>query len=206
MACGGASCDNGAVRRSCWWPGWVALLWWSSPASAEPQQLWVGGGLGQLTLERPPYQSSAAALHVGARYEVNDQFWLLGELTSTSPSLRQPAPSPCPAPPAPCEETTFPYPTHHLLLATGVVYTLDVTRLTPYGGLLLGASRLTAGEGRFGALAGQKGQELRLGLVLAAGADYRLTARWSAGIGLRSHLLGGGVGATHYLGQVQWRF
>lgn len=205
VARGSASCEKGPVRRFRWWFGCATLLL-SSPAFAEDHPLWLAGGLSLLELERPPYQASATGLQIGLRYTLNDQFWLLSEITSASYSLKQPAPSPCPEPPAPCEETTFPYPVHGLLMATGVVYTLDVTRLTPYGGLMVGASRLAAGEGTWGALQGKKAQEYRLGWALAAGADYHLNEQWAVGVGLRLHEQAKGTQIQQYMAQIFWRF
>jgi hypothetical protein len=159
-----------------------------------------------MALERPPYQASSLGIHATLRYVLTDQFWLLGEISSTPYILRRPAPDPCPEPPASCEESTFPYPVHGLTGAVGAVYALDVTRLAPYGGLLLGASRLGAGEGRLGAFRGEKAHEVRLGLVIALGVEYRTAERWSVGGGVRLHEYGRPLGVTQYLLQVQRRF
>ena len=184
----------------------MALVLVGSQASAQERGLWGGGGGGLTALERPPYQANSMGIHATLRYVLNDQFWLVAELSSASHAFRRPPPDPCPEPPAPCEDATFPYPVHGLTGAVGAVYTLDVTRLTPYGGLLLGASRLGAGEGRLGALRGEKASEIRLGLVIALGVEYRVAERWSAGGGVRLHEYGQPLGVTQYLLQVQRRF
>ncbi len=184
----------------------MALLLVNSQASAQERTLWGGGGGGLTALERPPYQASSTGIHATLRYILNDQFWLLAELSSASHALRRPPPDPCPEPPAPCEEVTFPYPVHGLTGAVGAVYALDVTRVAPYGGLLLGASRLGAGEGTLGALRGEKAREIRLGLVVALGVEYQAAERWSVGGGVRLHEYGQPLGVTQYLLQVQRRF
>lgn len=159
-----------------------------------------------MELERTPYQGSSVSLHAGLRVPLSDQFWWLSELTSAFYTLKRSAPSPCPDPPAPCEETTFPYPIHGLTLATGIVYTLDVTRWTPYGGLMLGASRLAVGEGKIGALQGTKAEEYRLGLVLAAGVDYHWSENWAVGVGWRLHEQAASFQAQQWMVQVLVRF
>ncbi|MCS6899990.1 MAG: outer membrane beta-barrel protein [Polyangiaceae bacterium] len=203
------SCNNGLVRRSCWWHGWVALLLVlllvSLPASAQEHTLRGGGGMGLMTLERPPYQARSMGILASLRYLLNDQFWLLGEVSSTSYSLRRPAPDPCPEPPAPCQESTFPYPVYGLTGAVGAVYTLDVTRVVPYGGLLLGGSQLGAGEGGWGALRGEKAREIRLGMVIALGVEYQVTEQWSVGVGVRLHEYGQPLRVSQLLFQLQWR-
>jgi opacity protein-like surface antigen len=181
------------------------ILLQGSVAQAEGPRRWLGGGLDYLALERPPYQDQAPGLHLGFRYDLNDQFRWLSEVSLASYDLKQPAPSPCPEPPAPCQEQRFPFPVQGLTAYSGLVYVLDVTRLSPYGGLMLGGARLSAGEGRWQALLGQRAQEIRLGVVLALGAEYRLTERWSLGAGWRLHGHRGGQWGQ-YLLQVQWGF
>jgi hypothetical protein len=59
--------------------------------------------------------------------------------------------------------------------ALGAAYTLDVTRLVPYGGVLVGGYRLTGGLAN------------ALGVQLALGADYQLSRHWAVGLELKWH-------------------
>ncbi|RYE94602.1 MAG: hypothetical protein EOO75_01535 [Myxococcales bacterium] len=169
----------------------------------EPH-LWVGGGPALMVLDRSPYEASTGpGLHLGVRAPLTDQFHLLAELQSGSFSLRRPAPDPCPEPPEPCEAVDFPYSVQVLTGAVGLAYVVDVTRLTPSFGALLGLAQLGAGDSSFRALQGQRAVERHLGLQLAGGLDYRLTERWSVGLALRL-FMGSGIDVTTAAAQVQW--
>lgn len=194
------------MRRAC------LLLWSLAPgllateARAAERPYWLGGGLGYMSIERSPYQGVAPGLHLGARAPINDQFLALAELSSAPYALKKPAPSPCPAAPDPCAETRYPFSVQGTTAAVGAAYVLDTTRLAPYGGVLLGLSRLAAGQGFLRAAAGQKAVELRLDLVIALGVDYQLDDRWSVGAAIRLHHIAGGATMDHYIAQVQRRF
>jgi len=59
--------------------------------------------------------------------------------------------------------------------ALGAAYTLDVTRVVPYGGVLVGGYRLTGGVAN------------ALGAQLALGVDYQLARSWAVGIEVKWH-------------------
>lgn len=164
----------------------VALLW-PAAASAHERKLHAGGGLALSGVQRDPYAGSAIGLVGSARYELTDQFLVLAELTAAPYNLVRPAPDPCPEPPAACEPTAYPFRSYGLTATAGLAYTIDVTRLMPYVGVMVGGSRLSAGDTGWKALLGQRAQENRFDFVLALGADYQLSPALALGGGVRLH-------------------
>ena len=72
--------------------------------------------------------------------------------------------------------------------AAGIAYTLDVARIVPYAGLMVGGYRLTGGavkcvEGRCIPSVNALGGQIVLGL------DYQLDPHWAIGAQLRMHTI-----------------
>jgi opacity protein-like surface antigen len=157
-------------------------------AQAQERRLRAGAGVGVFSLKKGPSTGTAIGAEGALAYGLTDQFDLLAEVSYAPYQLRRAAPDPCPAPPAPCEEIKYPYTVSQLTGAVGLTYVLDVSRWAPYGGLLVGGSRLGGGDGALRSIAGDKGRENRFDLILALGLDHPITDRWLVGVAVRYHM------------------
>jgi hypothetical protein len=111
---------------------------------------------------------AGAALHYA--YGISDAFNVVAEAGESIVALDQSLDTPT---------TPHTRPASVGSLGAGVVYTLDVLRIVPYGGVLLGGYWLSGGTLDHG--------RAELGAQLALGVDYKINLRWSIGVGLREH-------------------
>lgn len=134
-------------------------------------RLGYGAGASILTID----DKSTVDFGVGSGFDfgaaLTDAFDLLIEATSSIVAKNEVQPP----------TTPHTRPTGVDTVAAGVVYLLDLTRLAPYGGLLLSGTELTGGtlDHRIAAFGAQ----------IALGVDYRLFRHVSIGLALREHVL-----------------
>jgi opacity protein-like surface antigen len=164
-------------------------------AEAQERRLRAEAGVGLFSLKRGAATGAAIGAEGALAYGLTDQFDVVAEVSYAPYQLRLPAPAPCPAPPAPCVELKYPYTVSQLTGVVGLTYALDVARWAPYGGLLVGGSRLGGGDGALRSIGGSKGLENRFDLVLAFGLDHQISDRWLLGAAIRYHMAPPG-GAT----------
>jgi opacity protein-like surface antigen len=168
----------------------LVALWWllrASPAGAYERQWHAGAGVGLMTFGIGSFSGPSVGLEGSLVYGLTDQFNALLEVTLSPHNLVGPAPDPCPEAPASCEPRRYAHEVMVLTGTTGLAYTLDVARWSPYAGALVGGMRASAGDGNVGALRGVNGEIRRFDLVFAGGLDFQATERWALGLALRFH-------------------
>ena len=154
---------------------------WSveSNAQAFERQWHLGGGLGPAILRYNVNGTIITGAHVGAQldatYGLTDQFNLMVELNASSHSVSVEGGG------------ALPNRLGVWTATTGLSYTLDVLQIVPYGGVLLGASRVSSGDGFGSAFTGSG--DMTFDAALALGADYQVTRSFAVGLALRGHAL-----------------
>ena len=151
----------------------VGSLLSSSAALAVEQQVHVGvgGGLSALKVDDKSTTSLGAGAGVDFKYGINDAFNLHLEAGHSVVAADEQLDSPA---------TPHTRPSTVSTAALGVTYVLDIVRIVPYGGALMGAGLLRGGT-------------LDKSLVLpdvqlAFGADYYLSRNFALGAAYRQHL------------------
>lgn len=163
----------------------VALVSLSAlDARAVERQWQAGAGVGWAHVARGDFSGSSFGPSLHLSYGLTDMFNVMVETSHVPVVLRGPLPS--------GERGPLPR-TFALQTATaGVAYTLDVVRLVPYVGVLVGGARMSAGQKTLGAFRGTEGVDTRVDLVLALGADFHVTRELAVGVALRWHEMPGG--------------
>lgn len=153
-------------------------------ALAVERQWQVGGGAGYAHVKRGDFSGSSVGPEFHLSYGLTDMFNVLVETSHTPVVLRRTLST---------GETETPSRTFALqTAATGLAYTLDIVRIVPYAGVLVGGSRMSAGQRTIGAFRGTEGLDYRVDLVIAVGADYQVTRDLAVGLALRLHEMPGG--------------
>lgn len=156
----------------------------ASDALAVERQWQVGGGVGWAHVTRGDYSGSSIGPSLHLSYGLTDMFNVLVETSHVPVVLSGTLPS--------GEHGDLPRTFALQTAATGLAYTLDVVRIVPYVGALVGGSRMSAGQKTIGAFRGGEGIDYRVDLVLALGADYHVTRELAVGVALRLHEMPGG--------------
>ncbi|MCC6646541.1 MAG: outer membrane beta-barrel protein [Polyangiaceae bacterium] len=165
----------------------------AADAHAVERQWQAGAGLGWARIARGDFTGSSVGPTLHLSYGLTDMFNVIAETSHVPVVLRGPLPS--------GERGELPRTFALQTAAAGVAYTLDVVRLVPYAGLLVGGARMSAGQKTIGALRGTEGVDTRLDLVLALGADYHVTRDLAVGAAVRLHEMPGSTSqsAAHVL-------
>lgn len=142
-------------------------------AALERQHhLGLGGGLSILKVDDKSTTSVGAGGALHYTYGLSDAFNLMAEFSSSIVALDERLDTP---------ETPRTRPAAVDTLGAGLAYTIDVTRLVPYIGVLASGSRLSGGT--------LEKPALPLGVQLAAGVDYPVTSHLTLGFAFRQHLM-----------------
>lgn len=153
----------------------LAVLALAAPASAFERQWHLGGGVGGSLFHFHDQNGGGPTLEGAASYGLTDQLNLLGEATASLVSIK-------------LREDQAHATLDTLTGDVGLAYTLDVLRVVPYAGVLVGAQYLRAGNDFGGALRGERGAQIALDLGIALGVDYQFTRQLATGLALREHL------------------
>lgn len=156
----------------------------------------LGGGAALVDLSRGPFTGSGGGLLLVGRYVLSDQFDARVEVGQSFHTLTRPPPDPCPDAPEPCEAFTAPSRYSFTTATAGLTYKLDTTRVSPNGGLLIGISRLAAGETNAASLWGSRGDEQKITITPALGVDWRVSPALSLGVAGRYHIAPGSALTT----------
>ncbi len=153
-------------------------------AAAVERQWQVGAGLGWAHVKRGDFSGSSVGPSLHLSYGLTDMFNVMVETSHVPVVLSGALPS--------GQHGAVPR-TFALQTATaGIAYTLDVLRIVPYAGVLVGGARMSAGQKTVAAFRGTEGVDYRPDLVLALGADYHVTRELAVGVALRLHEMPGG--------------
>jgi len=157
---------------------WLAIpaitLTWGSTSGAFERQ-WHAGvdlGLASVTWNDQMHGGLGGGLHLA--YGLTDSYNALVEVggSTHAPYADQPS-------------------LDVMHAATGMAYTLDVTRWVPYMGLLVGGYRFHGAE--------LEDADYRLGFQGAVGVDYRPSRFWALGLQVRYHTFSDDPLSTHYV-------
>jgi opacity protein-like surface antigen len=150
----------------------LALLPSTAHALEHQQHLGVDPSLSILSIDGKGSSDVGAGIGIHYTYGLNDQFNLMGEANFSRVAADQQQDSPTTA-------HTRPADVAHV--SAGVGYVLDVLQFVPYGGLLVGAYRLSGGT---------LDNTLYLpGVSAKLGLDYQLSRNWAVGAAGEYHLL-----------------
>jgi hypothetical protein len=128
--------------------------------------------LSMLKIDDKATVSVGAGLGLHYTYGINDQFNFMAEGNASIVALDQQQDT---------ETTPRTRPAEVDHVSAGVGYVIDVLRLVPYIGLLVGGYRLSGGT--------LPDALVLPGAELAVGLDYQLSRHWAVGIAGRQHLL-----------------
>ena len=139
-------------------------------ALENEQKVGLFGGYSTLAVSDKDTNESGAGVGLAYTYGLSDAFNMVIEGSESIVALDQKLDQPT---------TPHTRPAALGALGAGIVYTLDIVRLVPYGGVLAGGYWLTGGT--------LDHARPELGFQLAGGLDYKLTLKWSVGAGVRMH-------------------